>query len=468
MSRKNSVFIVAILVSVAFTGYAAAAEQFRWVVQTNTHASALADGSASNPPDDGASVTAGARGGEQSQCNAGEQRTSNGSSSAQARKDVETIISVGVTLTAAAHANGGHFVRCGTCLGGTCIGRLPEDTTATAAARASASVNIVFDPDARPIWYILAVSRDVRGSASDTTFHISDGNRELAAAAGKPLVIEGGPGKSYQVTATIAQNVRNEGACCQDDKSGENTFLLTLTRAPIIASQREFLNVETASHGRILGGRPETGFPLVGALFLNGAVHCSGTVIGPSTVLTAAHCVYQQEPTSLKWVEGYNSQLATAAYEVTDIEYPKEADGSYLYDDKNLTDDIAVIHLKDSPHKNGMRRYAGIPKIEKVLENKTLITFMGYGFQRVEGELTDAGIKRRVEIPLFSVSPRTFEYRSPDKNTCYGDSGGPAFVTGDSKIWVIGVTSKGDLRCEINGIDTRVDAFEPWLRLRIR
>jgi len=42
---------------------------------------------------------------------------------------------------------------------------------------------------------------------------------------------------------------------------------------------------------RIVGGSPENNYPAVGALVVNGEAFCSGTLVSPTAVVTAAHCV---------------------------------------------------------------------------------------------------------------------------------------------------------------------------------
>jgi hypothetical protein len=46
---------------------------------------------------------------------------------------------------------------------------------------------------------------------------------------------------------------------------------------------------------------------------------------------------------------------------------------------------------------------------------------------------------------------------------CFGDSGGPAFVTRGSQWYVAGMTSYGDSYCTLYGVSTRADAFESFI-----
>jgi hypothetical protein len=461
-----------------FAGFGAssrlfASEQFHLVPQTTAHADAQANGAPASQ-DHSTTASAQARGQEQSQCNAGEQRQSAGDAGADVRIDHLESDTAALTLSASAHANGGHFVRCASCVLGTCVGISGEDTTASANARATATVSIMFDPNARGLRYNVQVATTRTGTTEEVVVAVTNSAGTPVPPADETgnIVIESGPGRVYSVTATLTERSVNTGACCTDTKSGAVSVLISITRSPIIFELRRQGTAVTPmgeETPRIVGGAPTSGYPSVGALLYNNLIHCTGTLIGIRTVLTAAHCVYNYKKERLTWVEGSNVASPVATATVDSVEYPNDVTAGFVYNDKTLSDDIAVVHLTIAPKASAMEVYTGAPpSLDKYLADKLPVAFIGFGYQMVAGELISAGIKRHVEMPFTSLDRRTFRYETPGKNTCYGDSGGPAFVTDNTHIYIVGVTSKGDSNCSQYGIDTRVDAYAGWLASRVK
>jgi MYXO-CTERM domain-containing protein len=86
------------------------------------------------------------------------------------------------------------------------------------------------------------------------------------------------------------------------------------------------------------------------------------------------------------------------------------------------------------------------------------VTFVGYGLSSVV-PLGSAGLKRTVDIPLADLGDTQFFYLADGENTCFGDSGGAAFLKEGAVDVLIGATSFGDSECSQFGADTRIDAF---------
>lgn len=209
--------------------------------------------------------------------------------------------------------------------------------------------------------------------------------------------------------------------------------------------------------------------PNVGAILINGAIHCSGTIVGKRTVLTAAHCIHPHE-------EAYDSQKATFAVGVdssnptleiviSSYDFPKEPQSGFSYDpDKTWKDDIGLVYLESIVEVIPARIHLGDPSWQLIKEKDLL--FVGYGFNFDNWIHFGSGIRRSAYWKAEKIEDRTFSYEEPEGNPCQGDSGGPAFFEEGNSILLVGVTSRGDENCE-RGTHTRTDVFQAWLETRI-
>ncbi len=211
---------------------------------------------------------------------------------------------------------------------------------------------------------------------------------------------------------------------------------------------------ESSDQGRdpIVGGQTTSAFPAVGALTRNGQMHCTGTVIGPRLVVTAAHCVSGFTASSMRFVLGSKLSAPTATIGVASIKaHPN-------YDPNQITNDIGIVTLSSDAPVTPMKI---MDAMGASWAGKTL-TFVGFGVSNGNTQTGD-GTKRFVDMAIQSVGATQFQYAVPGKNTCNGDSGGPAFANVNGEMLVAGVTSYGDASCTQYGVDTRVDAFKSFV-----
>lgn len=204
---------------------------------------------------------------------------------------------------------------------------------------------------------------------------------------------------------------------------------------------------------RIVGGEAFEGLQAVGALTYNGNAHCTGTLVGEKTVVTAAHCLVGVTASKMRFVIGSDIVKPQYSLRVESTKYhPK-------YDDRNIVNDIGFVTLtQEAP----IEHMVLLDKMDESFVGQNLF-FVGYG---VDNAYTNsgAGKKRAVWMTVSSVSNTTFRYDDAGRNTCYGDSGGPAFVRDSAGNYLVaGVTSYGDYYCTSYGVDTKVSAYLDFL-----
>ena len=216
---------------------------------------------------------------------------------------------------------------------------------------------------------------------------------------------------------------------------------------------------------RILGGEPTPEFPDCVAVGKPDQWCCSGTLIAPDVVVTAAHCD----------AGGCNARVFIGP----DVTRPRdgrvigvrEVMTHELYPAAKPFDDLTVLLLADRVDDVPPRRIASPQAIASAIS----VRLVGYGTTE-PGGLAGYGQRRFVDVPLaspdaaYGARPETeFVAGRPflERDSCPGDSGGPAYVDEGGEWVLAGATSRGTLgsvrECGDGGIYTHVPIYEDWI-----
>lgn len=267
----------------------------------------------------------------------------------------------------------------------------------------------------------------------------------------------------------------------------------------VACSKQNTTRVTTSSESGIIGGSDveagdETSL-ITAALYdtFNQSI-CTVSIIDREWVLTAAHCVENTAPKALAVIFERNLLDAPAGptqqpvmrrvaevfihpqYTVTNQRFEQlakdaEANGKDLSLEEidEVTDwgDIALIRLS-SPIPSTHKIVNMLPAHLSLSADQSII-LAGYGVS--DGALnTGDGVFRKVETviaePVRGESEILIDQRS-GKGACRGDSGGPAYVSVDGNLYLVGVTSHGayDKKndCSQFAVYSSVQAFSTWI-----
>lgn len=209
---------------------------------------------------------------------------------------------------------------------------------------------------------------------------------------------------------------------------------------------------------RIVNGTLTSQFPSVGLIGDNTGYFCSGTLIAPRYVLTAAHCADGVPQTAGRF------KLGNSIYNTTQVFVHPGYNENLIGSDS--ANDIAIYKLdRDVVGVTPSPIYRSVPQVGQLL---TLVGF-GAGGTGTSGHDGTFGTKRMGTTPIDGVSSRLIHWdfdHNSESNTAPGDSGGPAFLNVNGVYVVAGVTSGGDQANAGLGdhsFDTRVDAYAGWI-----
>lgn len=231
-------------------------------------------------------------------------------------------------------------------------------------------------------------------------------------------------------------------------------FVTLLPLAACAAPSDEDLPSTGRTDHEIVNGQIANGDPAVVALVGNNNFLCTGTLIRPTVVLTAAHCV-----------PPHISQFGVTSYGQMSVFFGTNLGGSGElrqvvegwthpgWSENVIEDDIALLRLASAGPATP------IPFNEAALggiDQGAQIRILGFGMTGAE-QFNTIGPKREALTTIAEVYPYVFTLDSAPGITCNGDSGGTTLMVRQGQEVVVGIHSRSD--CVSSAIDTRVDEY---------
>lgn len=197
----------------------------------------------------------------------------------------------------------------------------------------------------------------------------------------------------------------------------------------------------------ITQGSPDAGDAAVVAIVVGTSPHCTGTLIAPHTVLTAAHCAV--DASNYDAYQVFFGTTVGAGGATLDI---SEARIDPAFDQSALSHDLELLTL---------RQAAPVPPVPfdsaPVDGSRIGQTFSIVGFGVSDPSLPDGGVKRTGAMRVSAVDALGLTAVPAPSQPCVLDSGGPALFAAAGGTVLGGVVSHGDAACLDHAVFSRID-----------
>merc|ERR1739844_51340 len=208
---------------------------------------------------------------------------------------------------------------------------------------------------------------------------------------------------------------------------------------------------------------------------------CGGTILDAKTILTAAHCYYQNPTAS-------NYFIAAGATHVTDssaqVAYVESITLHPSYNHQTINNDVAIVKLKTALTFNNKVQPACLPAAS--LTPSGIAVASGWGLVGQEPDQGTHNLMYVTKPVILNTQCRNTKWapsQITDKmicagdadggqSTCKGDSGGPLVIAGSGDVaTVIGTTSFGPAKgCGAQGLPAvyaYTVPFLDWIKARM-
>lgn len=236
------------------------------------------------------------------------------------------------------------------------------------------------------------------------------------------------------------------------------------------------------ANGIVGGGLASTGeYPWMAAVYTVDPelLFCGGTLVKPTIVITAAHCILGLPAPGVTGVMlGRNTLNGTGGEEIPVAGFVIHP----AFNAANNTFDIAAVRLVRPALATPISGWV-VPGQESLYAAGVTATVTGWGLTKEDGDISNA--LKEATVPIVSDAQCADWYGGPPlgitnsqhvcagyenggTDTCQGDSGGPLMVRNASNQFVLaGITSWGDgcARPERPGVYSEVATLSSFISL---